>query len=49
MHFVLTSNFLYRKKKILTTSGICNKEESSSWSWIEVFGWTRPPWLLIEQ
>jgi hypothetical protein len=26
-----------------TTRGTCNKLESSSWSWTEVFGWTRPP------
>lgn len=30
----------------LTTSGICNSDDNSSWSWTEVFGCTIPPWLL---
>lgn len=27
------------------TRGTWRSEDSSSWSWIEVLGWTRPPWL----
>lgn len=30
----------------LTTSGICNNDDNSSWSWTDVFGCTIPPWLL---
>ena len=29
--------------------GTCNKEDNSSWSWIEVLGWTNPPWFDKEQ
>jgi len=31
------------KKKRRTTSGTCSRLDNSSWSWVEVFGWTRPP------
>lgn len=31
---------------IRTTSGTCNNDDNSSWSSVEVFGCTIPPWLL---
>lgn len=34
---------------VLTTRGTCSSEDSSSWSSMDVFGWTRPPWLLKVQ
>lgn len=30
----------------LTTRGTCNRDDNSSWSSIDVFGCTIPPWLL---
>lgn len=33
----------------LTTRGTCSRDDSSSWSSMDVFGWTRPPWLLKAQ
>jgi hypothetical protein len=32
-----------------TTSGIWSRLESSSWSWMDVFGWTSPPLFVIAQ
>lgn len=41
-----SNRFIDLHRMILTTSGICNNDDNSSWSWTEVFGCTMPPWLL---
>ncbi len=49
-----TSTSIYKKTyrrfiQSLTTRGTCSRDDSSSWSSMDVFGWTRPPWLLNAQ
>lgn len=29
-----------------TTNGTCSNDDNSSWSCVDVLGWTSPPWLL---
>lgn len=37
--------YFFRYKNYLTASGTCNKDDNSSWSCMDVFGWTNPPWF----
>lgn len=41
----LLSKFWTYSIVILTTRGTCSRDDNSSWSWVEVCGWTKPPWL----